>query len=176
MKRLLFILSAIVSINIAYGQGQQKTYSATDIKKMADDKKFRFTAKAATLPEDAGQIGASVSSDRTEDNHKTLSGAYYASLTPDSVVSYLPYFDKTKTQGTDINSTTSVAQDPSKSVATTYDYQVKQKKNGDITITIKPKGGRITKYVFNLEPNGTARLDATIDDYKIIKYDGSFTN
>ncbi|WP_345100600.1 DUF4251 domain-containing protein [Mucilaginibacter panaciglaebae] len=176
MKRLLLLLFAIVSINAAYAQDQQKTYSATDIKKMADDEKFRFTAKAATLPEDANQIGASVSSDRTEDNHKTLGGGYYATLTPDSVVSYLPYFDKTKTQGTDANTTTSVAQDPSKAVATTYDYQVKQKKNGDITITIKPKGGKITKYVFNLEPNGTARLDATIDDYKIIKYDGFFTN
>ncbi|HEY9532897.1 MAG TPA: DUF4251 domain-containing protein [Mucilaginibacter sp.] len=168
MKRLLFLLMlSIVSINIAYAQ---------DIKKITDSKKFRFTAKAATLPPDADQIGASVSSDRTENNHKTLTGAYYVSLTPDSVVSYLPYFDKTNTEGVDVNSATSVVADGSKSVATTYDYRVKEKKNGKVTVTIKPKGGKVTKYVFDLEPGGAAKLDATIDDYKIIKYDGSFTN
>lgn len=176
MKRLVLLLFAAVSIRAAYAQDQQKTFSATDIKKMANDKKFKFIPKAATLPTDGDRVGASVSSDRTEDNHKTLSAGYYVTLTPDSVVSYLPYYDKTQTQGVDVNSATSVVADPSKAVATTYDYKVKQKKGGKTTINIKPKGGKITKYVFNLKPDGSAELEATIDDYKIIKYDGSFSN
>lgn len=170
MKSILLSLLAIVSINIARAQTP-----AADLKKMADDKKFKFTAKNATLPVDPNQAGASISSDRTEDNHKTLSGNYYTQLTPDSVVSYLPYFDKTQTQGTDVNATTTVLENAGKSVATTYDYQVKQKKNGDVNITIKPKGGKVTKYIFDLQPGGTAKLQATIDDYKIITYDGSYT-
>lgn len=171
MKRILLSLLTIASVHIVCAQ----TFSAADVKKMADDKKFRFTAKNATLPIDPSQTKSAISSDRTEDNHKVLNGNYYAALTPDSVVSYLPYFDKTQTQGTDVNATTVVLENPSKSLATSYDYQVKQKKNGDVNITIKPKGGKVTKYVFNLQPAGTARLQATIDDYKIITYDGSYT-
>jgi len=170
MKRILLSLLAIVSINIAHAQT-----SAADLKKMADDKKFRFTAKNATLPLEHSTTTSAISSDRTEDNHKVLSGNYYALLTPDSVVSYLPYFDKTQTQGTDVNATTTVLENAGKSIATSYDYQVKQKKNGDVNITIKPKGGKVTKYVFNLQPSGTAKLEATIDDYKVITYDGSYT-
>lgn len=166
----------IVSIDVTYAQNQPKTISAEDLKKIADGKKFKFTATAATLPTDVSGTSSAITSDRTEDNHKTLGTGFYATLTPDSVVSYLPYYDKTETHGTDDNAATSVVPDPSKSIATAYDYQVKQKKNGTVTITVKPKGGKVTKYVFELQPNGAGKVDATIDDYKIIKYDGSYTN
>lgn len=170
MKRILLPLLVIASISMARAQT-----SATDLKTMADSKKFKFTAKNATLPVDPSNAGASISSDRTEDNHKVLSGNYYAMLTPGSVISYLPYYDKTQTQGTDVNATTTVLENASKSIATSYDYQVKQKKNGEVDITIKPKSGKLTKYVFNFKPDGSAKLEATIDDYKVITYDGSYS-
>jgi len=176
MKNLLLLMLTTLSINIACAQDQPKSFSANDLKKMADAKMFKFTAKDATLPVDRSGTTPATGSDRTEDNHKTLSAGYYTSITPDSVVSYLPYYDKTETHGTDENASTTVVEDPSKSVATTYDYQVKQKKNGTVTINIKPKGGKVTKYVIQLQPNGTANIDATIDDFKVIKYGGTFTN
>ncbi|HWZ34740.1 MAG TPA: DUF4251 domain-containing protein [Mucilaginibacter sp.] len=170
MKRILLSLLAVMSITIARAQTP-----ATDLKKMADDKKFKFIAKNATLPVDPSTTSSAISSDRTEDNHKTLTGNYYATLTPDSVASYLPYYDKTQTQGSDVNVTTTVVEDPSKSLATSYDYQVKQKKNGDVNITVKPKSGKLTKYVFTLQLSGKAKLEATIDDYKVITFDGTYT-
>ncbi|MDB5004793.1 MAG: hypothetical protein JWQ34_3018 [Mucilaginibacter sp.] len=177
MKHLLLLIFTMVSIDITYAQDQPKPFSATDIKKMADEKKFRFNAKTAVLPVDADRAGASVSSEATQDNHKTLSTAYSASMTPDSVSSYLPYFDKstTKAEGT-TNSTTTILEDPSKFSTTAYDYDVKQKKDGKVTITIKPKdGSKVTKYVFDLKPDGTAKLELTIENYKIITYNGFFT-
>lgn len=176
MKRILLPLLTIVSINIAYAQTQPKSYSAADIKKMADDKTFKFTAAVAILPPDASGTSPAVSSDRTEDNNKTLGAGYYINLSPDSVASYLPYYDKTETHGVDDNARTTVVEDASKAVAKTYDYQSKQKKNGEVNITIKPQGGKITKYAVKLLPNGTAEIEATIDDYKIIKYNGTYNN
>jgi hypothetical protein len=177
MKHLLLLIFTIVSVNITYAQDQPKVFSATDIQKMATDKKFKFTAKTAVLPIDANRAGASVSSEATQDNHKTLTAAYTASLTSDSVSSYLPYFYKSKTtaEGT-TSSATTVMEDPTRFSTTAYDYDVKEKKNGEVSITIKPKdGSKITKYVFDLKPDGTAKLELTIGNYKIITYNGFFT-
>jgi|GEM_PF-1632816 hypothetical protein len=177
MKHLLMLIFIMVSIDITYAQDQPKTFSATDIQKMASDKKFKFNAKTAVLPVDADRAGASVSSEATQDNHKTLTAAYTASLTPDSVASYLPYFDKSTTKADGSNSsTTTIEEDPQKFSTTAYDYDVKQRKDGKVTITIKPKdGSKVTKYVFDLKPDGTAKLELTIENYKIITYNGFFT-
>ncbi|MCC8423358.1 DUF4251 domain-containing protein [Mucilaginibacter sp. UR6-11] len=176
MKRFLILLFTIVNIKVTYAQDQPKPVSATDIKKMADDKKFRFNAKMAVLTVSGDRAGASVSSEITQDNHKTLSGPYYALLTPDSVASYLPYFDKSTTEAVGTNSATTLLEDPTKFSTSAYDYSVKEKKDGKVNITIKPKdNSKITKYVFDLAPDGTAKLELTIENYKVITYNGFFT-
>ncbi len=172
MKRIFFLILAVVSINTAYAQAQ----SATGLKKIADDKKFKFTATTATFSPTVERAGASISSAVTPDNHFTLNAAYYTQLTPDSVVSYLPYYGKSKTVsdgGT--GSVTTFEDDPHKNAVATYDYEVKEKKNGSVIINIKPKGSsQISKYNFDLSPNGTGKLEATVGNM-IIKYDGTYT-
>jgi TRAP-type C4-dicarboxylate transport system substrate-binding protein len=173
MKRIFFLILAIVSINIAYAQAQQQP--AAGLKKMADDKKFKFTATTVTFSPTVERAGASISSAGTPDNHFTLSGAYYTQLTPDSLVSYLPYYGKSKTVsdgGT--GSVTTFEDDPHKNAVAAYDYEVKEKKNGSVVINIKPRGSsQVTKYNFDLSPDGTAKLEATIGNM-IIKYDGTY--
>jgi hypothetical protein len=169
------LLLTVVSIH-TYAQDQPRPVSVADIQKIATDKKFKFTAKMATLTPSADRAGASVSSEVTQDNHKTLSGPYYAILTPDSVASYLPYFDKSTTEAVGTNSATTLLDDPTKFSTTAYDYEVKAKKEGKVSITVKPKDGtKVTKYVFELAPDGTAKLSLTIENYKIVTYDGFFT-
>jgi hypothetical protein len=174
MKRIFFLILTIVSINIAYAQAQQQP--ATGLKKMADDKKFKFAATSATFSPTVERAGASISSAGTPDNHFTLNGAYYTTLTPDSVVSFLPYYGKSKTVsdgGT--GSVTTFEDDPHKNSVATYEYEVKEKKNGSVVINIKPKGNsQITKYNFDLSPDGTAKLEATVGNM-IIRYDGTYT-
>jgi hypothetical protein len=177
MKNLILLLLIVISSDITYAQDQPKPVSAADIQKMASDKKFKFTAKMATLTPSAERAGASVSSEMTEDNHKTLTGPYYASLTPDSVSSYMPYFDKSTTEAVGTNSATTQLEDPTKFSTTAYSYEVKDKKEGKVNITIKPKDGtKVTKYVFELAPDGTAKLELTIENYKVITYTGFFTS
>lgn len=169
MKRILLALLTAASINFAYAQ-------ATDVKKLANDKKFKFIATTATFSQTTERAGASISSAGTPDNHFTLNVTYYIQLTPDSVVSYLPYYGKSKTVsdgGT--GSVTTFEDDPHKNSVATFDYEVKEKKNGSVVINIKPKGpSQISKYNFDLSPNGTAKVEATIGNM-IIKYDGTYT-
>jgi hypothetical protein len=169
MKRILLLLITALSIDYAYAQ--------TDVKKMADDKKFKFTATAATLSASAGanRAGASISSASTPDNHVTLPTGYTVTVTPDSVASYLPYFDKTSTVADAVGSSTTIQESPGRSSATVYEYEVKEKKNGSVVINIKPKNaGKVTKYNFDLSPDGKAKLEATIGN-QVIKYDGTYT-
>jgi hypothetical protein len=176
MKQLLLLLLIVTSIDITYAQDQPKPVAAADIQKMADAKKFRFTANAATLTPSADRAGSSVTSEVTEDNHKALTAAYYVSLTPDSVSSYLPYFDKSTTEAVGTNSATTQLEDPTKFSTTAYDYVVKAKKDDKVQITVKPKDGtKVTKYVFELSPDGNAKVEVTIENYKVITYNGSYT-
>jgi hypothetical protein len=169
MKRILLLLITAASIDYASAQ--------TDAKKMADDKKFKFTATAATITAaaDPQRAGASISSASNPDNHVTLPAGYTVTVTPDSVASYLPYYDKTSTVADAVGSSTTIQEDPTKATATAYDYEVKDKKNGSVIINIKPKNaGKITKYNFDLSPDGKAKLEATIGN-QIVKYDGTYT-
>jgi hypothetical protein len=178
MKRILLVLLTVVSIDIAYAQDQPKPYQAVDIKKMADDKKFKFTAQEATFSpsEGAERAGASISSQVTKDNHVTLTTTYTVVVTPDSVTSFLPYFDKSNTVADAVGSSTTIEEDASKASATAYDYEVKEKKNGSVVVNIKPKNNsKITKYNFDLSPDGKAKLEATIGN-QIITYKGLYTN
>jgi len=177
MKRLLLLTLTMISIHTIYAQDQPTPVAAADIKKMATDKKFKFIPKVATLDQSADQAtAASISSNVTQDNRFTLTANYYAVLTPDSVASYLPYYDKSNTVAVGSSSSTTLEEDPNRFLATAYDYQVKDKKNGSEVITIKLKdGSKITKYNFDLQPDGKAKLEVTIENYKIVKYEGTFT-
>lgn len=169
MKNLLLILLSVASINYASAQ--------TDAKKMADDKKFKFTATAATITaaSDPQRAGASISSASNPDNHVTLPAGYTVTVTPDSVASYLPYYDKTSTVADAVGSSTTIQEDPTKASSTAYDYEVKDKKNGSVVVNIKPKtASKITKYNFDLSPDGKAKLEATIGN-QVVKYDGTYS-
>jgi len=167
----------VVSADMAYAQEQPKTYSAADIKKMADDKKIKFNAKKAVLATNGSPTTSAVGSGLTDDNIKILNNPYTIVLTPDSVASYIPYYDKTKTDGVGTNPNSMIEEDPQKSSAAISDYAVKQNKKQHTIITVKPKdGSKITKYVFDLSPDGTGKVEVTIEDYKIINYQGSFSS
>ncbi|WP_214071080.1 DUF4251 domain-containing protein [Mucilaginibacter sp. dw_454] len=171
MKHLLLLLFVIAGINVTYAQ----TLSAADVKKIADDKKFKFIAKEANLPPDISGTTSAVTSDKTEDLHKVLADGFTVSVKPDSVTSYLPYYDKTETVTDQATSSQVTLDAPTKSTSAGYDYSTKQKKNGDVTVKITPKTGKLTSYVFVLSTNGTAKLEGTIDNYKVIKYAGTFS-
>ncbi|MDB5157810.1 MAG: hypothetical protein JWR50_2517 [Mucilaginibacter sp.] len=177
MKRILLLIFTAVSIHTAYAQDQSKPVSGADIKKVADSKKFKFNAVTATLAVDADHTSGSSGTSGIPDNHYDLTGSYYAALSPDSVASYLPFYDKSKTEAAGENSTTTVLEDPNRSLAATYDYQVKEKKDGKVNITIKPKADtdKASKYVFELAPDGTAKLELTVNNYKVITYTGTVT-
>ncbi|WP_214071081.1 DUF4251 domain-containing protein [Mucilaginibacter sp. dw_454] len=173
--RLLLLLLVVTGINIA--QAQQQPFSAADIKKMADDKKFRFKATTAELSAEENRSGGLMSSAPTKANRMTLSAVYSALLTPDSVVSYLPYFGKSSSEGVETNNiVNSTEENPTKFSATAYTYEAKEKKKGNAVITIKPQdSSKIEKYVYYLELDGSARLELTIAHYKTITYIGYFT-
>jgi hypothetical protein len=175
MKRILLLLFTVVSIDMAYAQDQPKTSSATDIKKMADNKKFKFNAKVAVLTVEGAPANSAISS-VTQDNRIELVDPFSASVTPDSVTSYLPYYDKTKTEVVATDSQSVREADPTRSSSTINDYAVKQNKKQHVIVTVKPKDGKITKYVFDIAPDGTGKVEVTIEDYKIINYEGTYTD
>lgn len=178
MKHLLLLLFFIIGVRVTYAQDQAKPFSAIEIKKMADDKKFIFKAKQATLNNDSeNRNGGLISSVPSKLSHVILNGTYSALLTPDSVVSYLPYFGKPQAERVDTeNINVMMDESPAKFSTTAYDYEVQQKKKGNVIITVKPKDTKvIEKYVFEFALDGTAKLELTITGYKTIKYDGSFT-
>jgi len=176
MKRILLLIVAAVGIHTAYAQDQPKT-SAADIQKIVDTKKFKFTAVTATLAVDPDHTSGSTGVSGLPDNHYDLTGSYYVALTPDSVASYLPFYDKSKTTAAGETSNTTVLEDPNKSLAATYDLKVKEKKNGKVDITVDPKTDtdKASKYVFEFAPDGTAKLELTVNNYKVITYTGTVT-
>jgi hypothetical protein len=176
MKRLLLLILLITGAITARAQDQAKPISVQDIKKTADDKKFIFKARRATLKESESRNGNIMSAVPPKLNHNILKEGYYAAMMPDSVVSFLPYYGKTDSEQDSEFITISIEENPTKFSSSEYDYAVKQKKNGDVIITVKPKDATvIEKYIFSLAPDGSAKLELTLTGYRTITYDGTFT-
>jgi hypothetical protein len=143
---------------------------------MADDKKVRFKANVAIMPTNVDHSSSAVGSEPTVDNRKELTTGYYAVITPDSVASFLPYYDKTTTEGVGVDSRNVTQDNPTRSLDKEYGYSVKQNKKGHVIATISlSDSSKISKYVFDLAPDGTAKVEATIGGYKIMTYEGTYT-
>ncbi|PTQ96992.1 uncharacterized protein DUF4251 [Mucilaginibacter yixingensis] len=173
IKPILFLAAMVVAgVNITFAQ------SADAIKKMVDSKTFVFKALNAVVFQTAemnlGAMGGSTSNVSNQKIQLTANAG--VSVKPDSVSSNLPYFDNNEIQDNANVSTTTlnvaVNETPTKFSTQQFDYKVTQKKKGDVEVVIKPKGGEgIERYTFDINPDGTGKLEINIGD-KRITYEG----
>lgn len=173
IKPILFLAAMIVAgVNTTFAQ------SADAIKKMADSKSFVFKAINAVVQSTEMNIGAMGGSTTNLSNQKIqLTANAGVSVKPDSVSSNLPYFDNNEIQDNANVSTTTlnvtVNETPTKFSAKQFDYKVTQKKKGEVEITIKPKNIEgIEKYIFDINPDGSGKLEINVGD-KRITYEGA---
>jgi len=153
--------------------------SAEAVKQMANSKSFVFKANSATV----FNADAAIMGDNTADlsNKKIpLKADAVVKVKPDSVSSSLPYFDQTQSQDNAMSNdvvNVTVNETQTKASATHYEYNVEEKKKGEVEVTIKPKdsSSNISKYIFNLNPDGTGKLVVSVGS-KRITYDGAIAS
>ena len=155
----LFILLLIVSagLNAASAQTSTKDKKAAKvaaIKSELESKRYTFLANEM-IPQGGGS--------------KQLDYGYDVRITPDSVISFLPYFGRAYFD---------VPYNPTdggiKFTSTNFDYKAVEKKNGGWEITIKPKDVKnLTSMVLYVSSNGYTSLSVTSFNKDFINFDGS---
>ena len=144
---VLFVLFGLSSS--AYAQDKQ------DIKNYIDAKRFVFNAQSAT------PMGG---------RFVQLTGGYDLKISPDSVISYLPYYGRAY----------SAPLDPSKSgiqfTSTKFEYTKSERKKGGWDIVIKPKDVQDPRQlILTVSAGGNATLQVISNDRQAISFSGYIT-
>jgi hypothetical protein len=177
MKNFKYLLLPALVLVIGLGNAFGQMSRADSIKKMADSKMLVFLAQHATVSSGAGSesgIGKDITHGGT--NHVTLPEGFKVVIKADSVISFLPYFNiNADTPNEAIDNYRHVTVDVVGTLysTTTYKYDVKQKKKGDVEIKITPTGDSpIDQFLIAITPSGTAELTLGIHDHASIVYEG----
>ena len=154
----LFILLLIVGAGISAASAQnsrndKKAVKITAIKNDVDGKHYTFSANTATPLR-----GSTIQ----------LTSEYDLRITPDSVISFLPYCGRAYMD---------VPYNPTdggvKFSSTKFDYKVSQKKKGGWEITINPKDVKnLERLVLNISSDGYASLSVTSTNRDPISFYG----
>ena len=156
--RILLILLLIVGTGLSVvAQATRKEKKAAQeaaIKKDVDNKTFTFIADQA-IPLGGGTI-------------ELTSTTYDIRVTPDSVISYLPYFGRAYFD---------VGYNPNdqgvKFTSTKFDYNATAAKRGGWEVLIKPKDVKYLQSLhFYISPSGYGQLNATMTNRDAINYQG----
>ncbi|WP_448699677.1 DUF4251 domain-containing protein [Mucilaginibacter sp. AW1-3] len=177
---LLPALLLFVNVSVTCAQAQTQTLQPTELKQLADGKKFVFKPKTANVEKSATTFGASFVNAGNA-NHVTLDGEYSLAFSTDSLLTYLPYFDNEiedkprGTAGSGGSVITNVNENGIKFSTARYEYAVKQRKTGKVVINIKPAENKLVEtMVLEIELNGTAKLTLDLPNQaNAISYNGT---
>jgi hypothetical protein len=155
--KILLILSLIVSMGLSAGaqntRKERKAAKEAAIKTNVDDKTYTFIADRA-MP-----LGGGV---------RQLTSIYDLRITPDSVISFLPYFGRAYFD---------VGYNPDdqglKFTSTKFGYEATPAKHGGWDITIKPKDvNHMQSLTLHLTQSGYGQLTVTTVNRDVISYEG----
>jgi len=154
----LFILLLIVSAGLSAASAQstkkdKKAAKAAAIKSDIENKRYTFIANEM-IPQGGGS--------------KQLDYGYNFRVTPDSVISYLPYYGRAY-----FDVPYSPTDGGIKFTSTNFEYKAVERKKGGWEITIKPKDVKnLTSLVLYISSNGYASLGITSFNRDFITFNG----
>ena len=153
---LVFLLIAGTGLSIAIAQSSSKDKKAAKvaaIKKNVDSKRYTFLANYV-LPQRGGG--------------KQLTSEYDLRVTPDSVISFLPYFGRAY-----FDVPYGGADGGLKFTSTKFTYEVKEKKKGGWEITIIPSDVKnLSRLSLSISSDGYASLSVNSANRDFITFDG----
>ena len=152
MKSIYMLLFALTIFTIGIAQDEKKS----GINDLLQSKSFVF--KAQTVIPAAG-------------SSRHLTSDYDVRVTPESVVSYLPYFGRAYT----------APLDPQKAghdfTSKAYDYILKERRKGGWELIIRPRDvSDIRSLNFVIFDNGNATLQISSNSKQTISYSGAVAN
>jgi hypothetical protein len=151
---LLLIVSAGSSVSNAQTKTNKKEAKLAAVKQKVDTRHYTFNADYV-LPMRGGA--------------RQLTTEYDLRVTPDSVISFLPYFGQAYLD---------VPYNPTdggiKFTSTKFEYKVDERKKGGWEITINPKDVKnIQRLVIDISTDGYASLSVTSTNKDFISYNGA---
>jgi hypothetical protein len=151
---LLLIVSAGPGVSNAQTKTSKKAAKLAAVKKSVEARHYTFNADYV-LPLRGGA--------------RQLTTEYDLRVTPDSVISFLPYFGQAYLD---------VPYNPTdggiKFTSTKFDYKVDERKKGGWEVTITPKDAKnIQRLILNISADGYASLSVTSTNKDFISYNGS---
>jgi len=153
---LIFLLITGTGLSVANAQSSSKDKKAAKeatIKKSVDAKRYTFLANYV-LPQRGGG--------------KQLTSEYDLRVTPDSVISFLPYFGRAY-----FDVPYGGADGGIKFTSTKFTYDVKEKKKGGWEITIIPSDVKnLNRMILYISPDGYASLSVNSTNRDFITFDG----
>jgi len=156
MKTLRYILILALTVSIGSGVCEAQTRKEkkqAEIKSMVEAKTYTFIADYA-LPMHGGQ--------------KNLTSEYDLRVTPDSVISFLPYYGVVH-----FDPPYNPTDGGIKFTSTKFDYNGKQKKNGGWEISISPRDVRnLQRMTLTISTDGYATLNVTSVNRDFISFEG----
>jgi len=152
MKALYIFLFALVSSTAAFSQDA----NTSAVKDMLESKTFIFKVQTV-IP----AAGAS----------RQVNNEYDVRITPEKIVSYLPYFGRAFTAPID----------PSNAgynfTSKEYDYKLKERRKGGWELAVKIKDVTdVRTFNFIIFENGNATLQVTSNSKQTISYSGTIAN
>ncbi|HVW12915.1 MAG TPA: DUF4251 domain-containing protein [Mucilaginibacter sp.] len=151
---MAMIVCAVANVLNAQNRQDKKAAKRAAIKSAVETKKYTFIADYM-LPQRRGAI--------------PLTETYYeVRVTPDSVISFLPYYGQAYFD---------VPYNPTdggvKFTSTKFDYSVKQKKKGGWQIIVDPKDVKyLQRMVIDISTDGYASVSVTSTNRDFISYNG----
>jgi hypothetical protein len=153
---LIFLLLAGAGSNTVNAQSSSKDKKAAKeaaIKKEVESKRYTFLANYV-LPQRGGG--------------KQLTSEYDLRVTPDSVISFLPYFGRAY-----FDVPYGGADGGIKFTSTKFSYQVKEKKKGGWEITIIPSDVKnLSRLLLYISTDGYSSLSVNSTNRDVITFDG----
>jgi hypothetical protein len=143
------LIAFLLVVNLTYAQNADES---VDFKALIDNKTFLFSAQSAS-PMRARTIH--------------LSPGYTLKVSPDTVVSDLPFYGRT------YSATMNPSDAGIKFTATEFTYTVKARKKNGWDVSIKAKDGvRTIQIFFTITGKGSASARVLASDRESISYDG----
>lgn len=151
MKYFISIVAMSLIVSFSNGQKPEKK-SSTDIESKIQSRSFEFVAESANP-----MRGRSI----------FLSPGYTFKVSPDSLVSYLPYY------GRAYQATIDPASAGIKFTSTDFEYMEKPRKKRGWEIQLRPKDVQNSPQIhLSVNPNGQASLRITSIDRESISFQG----
>jgi hypothetical protein len=150
---LLILVSSIVTANAQAAKKEKKPTKEAYVKIRMDAKRYTFLANYV-LPQRGGG--------------RQLTSEYDLRITPDSVVSFLPYFGRAY-----FDVPYGGGDGGIKFTSTKFTYEAKEKKKGGWEISIRPSDVKnIDRLLLNISSDGYASLSVNSTNRDFITFDG----